>query len=712
MVVAVVVVAREGPDMIVVAFLRRRQGPRRASAQLGSPRFLRPGSRMLLYLLPITLGGCRSMMHQADSPPAQSSANGAVMPGQSQDSSVAVAARGQKPAAGTAGGTRDKNGFSDKLTPEQQYNAHIELGRFQESQENFDLALGEYLKALEASESRSTLLGGAKNTAKQALAHRRMGSALDRLGRFEQAENEYSTALKLSPNDPKIWNDAGYSYYLQSRWTDSERALKTAAKLDPNNTKIMTNLGLNLAASGKTDEALAEFTKAGGRAAGHTNLGYILAAMGKTAEAEKHYKLALEYQPQMEPARAALSALSARSAYEVQIAAASGPPAGSAPLLIGQPGVLPVAALRQPPPSGTEIAAASAPPAGSAPLLIGQPGVLPVAALRQPPPSDTQFAVASALPAAAAPLLIGQPGVLPVAALRQYPPSNTQIAVASAPPAAAAPVLIGQPGVLPAAALRQPPPSGTQTAAASKPPVATGRPPVRQPGVLPTAALRQPPPSGTQTAAASKLPVATARPPVRQPGVLPAAALRQPPSSATTKVAQAPRIAAPSLAGQPNPSTPLKPARTLFQGTSAARVVTPVPGDPAVKRTAAPTPTTTTTVPAARWIPGATSPLPVPAPMPKPAPVPPFVPRLRPTESADPVRRSSSRRSFGKTPRGTHRGPPGRFRFIFAGRARRCQLPGDRPGAPSSPLEHDAPLGYDIRFSRIAANGFFPRMSR
>ena len=68
----------------------------------------------------------------------------------------------------------------------------------------------------------------------------------------------------------------------------------------------MTNLGLNLAASGKTDEALAEFSKAGGRAAAHANLAYILAAMGKTAEAEKHYKLALEIQPQLEPAKAAL----------------------------------------------------------------------------------------------------------------------------------------------------------------------------------------------------------------------------------------------------------------------------------------------------------------------------------------------------------------------------------------------------------------------
>ena len=48
---------------------------------------------------------------------------------------------------------------------------------------------------------------------------------MDRLGRFAQAETHYQKALKLNPKDPKIWNDAGYSYYLQAGWADAERAL-------------------------------------------------------------------------------------------------------------------------------------------------------------------------------------------------------------------------------------------------------------------------------------------------------------------------------------------------------------------------------------------------------------------------------------------------------------------------------------------------------
>ena len=139
-----------------------------------------------------------------------------------------------------------------------------------------------------------------------------MAGALDRLGRFGQAEAHYRSALDLSPDDPKVWNDAGYSYYLQHRLADAERSLKTAAKFDPNNPRIQTNLGLALAAAGKTDEALAALSKAGGPAAGNANLAYLLASLGKTDEARKHYQTALRLQPQLAPAREALARLDAQ----------------------------------------------------------------------------------------------------------------------------------------------------------------------------------------------------------------------------------------------------------------------------------------------------------------------------------------------------------------------------------------------------------------
>ena len=93
---------------------------------------------------------------------------------------------------------------------------------------------------------------------------------MDRLGRFAQAETHYKKALKLSPKDPKIWNDAGYSYYLQGRWADAERALKTAVRLAPDDERIRTNLGLTLAAAGRTKEALPLLSQSNGEAIGHS----------------------------------------------------------------------------------------------------------------------------------------------------------------------------------------------------------------------------------------------------------------------------------------------------------------------------------------------------------------------------------------------------------------------------------------------------------
>ena len=133
-----------------------------------------------------------------------------------------------------------------------------------------------------------------------------MAAALDRLGRFPQAEDHYKKAMKLGPKDPKIWNDAGYSYYLQGRWGEAERALRTALKLAPDDARVRTNLGLTLAAAGRTQEALPLLSRSEGDAVGHANLGYLLAATGQFDQARQEYQKALALRPDLELPRRAL----------------------------------------------------------------------------------------------------------------------------------------------------------------------------------------------------------------------------------------------------------------------------------------------------------------------------------------------------------------------------------------------------------------------
>lgn len=201
-----------------------------------------------------------------------------------------------------------KTDFRSEVDVKDQVGVHLDLARTHEARGDFQAAVYEYARAVEAAEKPGARGKGLSDELK-GLAHRRMAAALDRVGQFAQAEVHYKSALKLQPGDPKVWNDAGYSAYLQGNLAEAERRLKSAEKLSPRDPRIQTNLGLCLAATGRTDEALAALSKPGGPAIGHANLAYILAAMGKTDEARRHYEIALKFQPELQAARLALAQL-------------------------------------------------------------------------------------------------------------------------------------------------------------------------------------------------------------------------------------------------------------------------------------------------------------------------------------------------------------------------------------------------------------------
>ena len=196
--------------------------------------------------------------------------------------------------------------FHKSATDRQKFQVHIDFGKVFETQGNLDRAVQEYQDALKVAEGRGR---GDLTAADEALAHRRIASTLDRLGQFRQSEAHYQKARKLAPKDPKVWNDAGYSYYLQGRWGDAERSLRTALKLAPGDARVRTNLGMTLAAAGKTDEALSLLSINEGDAIGHANLGYLLASTGQYQRARQEYQTALTMRPDLPVAQRALAQL-------------------------------------------------------------------------------------------------------------------------------------------------------------------------------------------------------------------------------------------------------------------------------------------------------------------------------------------------------------------------------------------------------------------
>jgi Tfp pilus assembly protein PilF len=255
----------------------------------------RDAAGLIAPAVALALGlGCRTATPQRDatSPPATAPAKYTVADGIKGDPAFS------------------RTGFEAKAKPEQELGVHMEMGRGHEAQGQLEAAAVDYLKALEFLEKPGRRHESARDLAgRKATAHRKLAVVLDRLGRFPESDVHYKAALKAAPDDPKVWNNAGYSLYIQRRWDESERALRTAARLAPDDPAVATNLGLTLAAQQKVDEAMKVMARAVGPAAARANIGFVLAATGRRAEAVAQYRLALDLQPSLPEAEAALARL-------------------------------------------------------------------------------------------------------------------------------------------------------------------------------------------------------------------------------------------------------------------------------------------------------------------------------------------------------------------------------------------------------------------
>ncbi len=80
-------------------------------------------------------------------------------------------------------------------------------------------------------------------------------------------------------------------------------------KLAPEDERVRTNLGLTLAAAGRTQEVLPLLSRSDGDAIGHANLGYLLAATGQFDLAREQYQKARALRPDLELPRRALAQL-------------------------------------------------------------------------------------------------------------------------------------------------------------------------------------------------------------------------------------------------------------------------------------------------------------------------------------------------------------------------------------------------------------------
>lgn len=81
------------------------------------------------------------------------------------------------------------------------------------------------------------------------------GTALDQMGRHEEARSYYASALKITPGDPGVLSNLGLSYMLSRDLPKAEEALRQAYASPRASARVRQNLALVVGLQGRFAEA-------------------------------------------------------------------------------------------------------------------------------------------------------------------------------------------------------------------------------------------------------------------------------------------------------------------------------------------------------------------------------------------------------------------------------------------------------------------------
>jgi Flp pilus assembly protein TadD len=81
------------------------------------------------------------------------------------------------------------------------------------------------------------------------------GAALDQMGRHEEAQRYYGTALRLAPDEPSVLSNLGLSYALSKDLVRAETTLRRAADQPHVDPRVRKNLALVVGLQGRWSEA-------------------------------------------------------------------------------------------------------------------------------------------------------------------------------------------------------------------------------------------------------------------------------------------------------------------------------------------------------------------------------------------------------------------------------------------------------------------------
>lgn len=175
---------------------------------------------------------------------------------------------------------------------------------------------------------------------KAARTNTQLGLAYMRQGRFEQALDRLTKAVKQDPGYAEAHSVLAILYHRLGQMDDAERHYRRSVILAPDDSAMLNNYGQFLCERGKLDEAKRHLRRAAENPLYPTpevplsNAGVCLLRAGRSAEAESYFLEALRHNPNFARAlffmaqlrHEAGHALSARGFYQRYLAQASQTP--------------------------------------------------------------------------------------------------------------------------------------------------------------------------------------------------------------------------------------------------------------------------------------------------------------------------------------------------------------------------------------------------
>ena len=144
-------------------------------------------------------------------------------------------------------------------------------------------------------------LGAIERNPADARVRRILATALEAMGRLEEAACEYQQALRIEPDRSDTHNDLALIWCAMGRLDEAVASLTRAIQLNPDHVQAYSNLSLVLRDLGRSDEAVASCSRAlrvkPDNAIVHNNLGLALEDEGLLDQAVESYRKAIQLDP-------------------------------------------------------------------------------------------------------------------------------------------------------------------------------------------------------------------------------------------------------------------------------------------------------------------------------------------------------------------------------------------------------------------------------